>query len=373
MQDTDPAPADNQARLAAWIRLEHTPGVGRVTVRQLLDHFGDPQTIFAAGYDALGELVSPARARALCDLSPPLEAERIAAALRWLECPDHHLLTRDDPAFPPLLQHIPDAPFLLYAVGRIALLAGPALAMVGSRNASLQGMANARNFAHALSDAGLTIVSGMALGIDAAAHEGGLRGAGSTVAVVGTGVDRIYPRRNENLARRIAEHGCIVSEYSLGTPVSAGNFPRRNRIISGLSCGVLVVEAAAHSGSLITAHVALEQGRDVFAIPGSIHAPLAKGCHGLIKEGAKLVESVSDLLSELCLSPITGAPGTGIRAYAGAELPLLLAMGQGPVHTDTLAEMTDIAPAFLAGQLLSLELAGEIERLPGGLFQRINR
>ncbi len=373
MQDTDPAPSESQARLAAWIRLEHTPGVGRVTVRQLLDQFGDPQAIFAAGYDALVEHVSAAKARALCAPPDPLASERIDATLAWLQFPNHHLLTRDDPAFPVLLRHIPDSPFLLYAVGRLALLAGPALAMVGSRNASLQGIANARNFAHAMSDAGLTIVSGMALGIDAAAHEGGLLGAASTVAVVGTGVDRIYPRRNESLARRIAEAGCIVSEYSLGTPVSAANFPRRNRIISGLSCGVLVVEAAAQSGSLITAHVALEQGRDVFAIPGSIHAPLAKGCHSLIKEGAKLVESAADLLSELCLSPMNGVAAPGECRYVGAELPLLLAMGQGPVHTDTLAEMTEIAPAFLAGQLLSLELAGEIERLPGGLFQRINR
>lgn len=373
MHDTEIVPPANQARLAAWIRLEQTPGVGRLTVRRLLDHFGDPQAVLAAGYDALAELISPARARALADPPSGALAGHIDAALAWLELPGHHLLTRGHPAYPPLLLHIPDPPVLLYAVGRLELLTSPALAMVGSRNASQQGLANARNFGHALSDAGLTVVSGMALGIDAAAHEGGLRGAASTVAVIGTGADRIYPRRNEDLARRIAEQGCIVSEYSLGTPAAPANFPRRNRLISGLSCAVLVVEAAAQSGSLITAHVAGEQGRDVFAIPGSIHSPLAKGCHKLIKEGAKLVESVGDLLSELCLSPMAGMAAASGSAYGGPELPLLQAMGHGPIDTDALASLTDQAPAFLAGQLLSLELAGQIERLPGGLFQRINR
>jgi DNA processing protein len=385
VQDTEPVPPADQACLAAWIRLELTPGVGRWTVLQLLERFGTPQAVLAAGYDALADLVSPAKARALAGPACATVAERIDATLAWLEHPAHHLLTCDHPAFPPLLRQIPDPPFLLYAVGRLALLSGPALAMVGSRNASLQGLANARNFGYALSDAGLCIVSGMALGIDAAAHEGGLLGASSTVAVIGTGADRIYPKRNESLARRIAEQGCIVSEYSLGTPAAAANFPRRNRIISGLSCAVLVVEAAAQSGSLITAHVAAEQGRDVFAIPGSIHAPLAKGCHKLIKEGAKLVESVGDLVSELCLSPIAGIGGiggiggsggfgeAGGAASGGAGHPLLLAMGQGPVNTDALAAMTALAPALLAGQLLSLELAGHIERLPGGLFQRVNR
>ena len=374
MQDTDPAPPAGQAAsLAAWIRLEQTPGVGRVTVQQLLERLGTPQAIFSAGYQTLAELVSPARARALSEPPSPLLAERIDAALAWLELPNNHILTRDDPAYPALLRQIADAPFLLYAVGRTELLAGPAVAIVGSRNASLQGVANAGNFGRALSESGLTIVSGMALGIDAAAHEGGLRGVASTVAVIGTGVDRIYPRRNENLARRIAEHGCIISEYSLGTPPLAENFPKRNRIISGMSCAVLVVEAAAGSGSLITARVANDQGRDVFAIPGSIHSPLAKGCHKLIKDGAKLVESVGDLLTELCLAPLAGLGSATAPAYAGAALPLLEAMGHGPVNTDALAALTDTAPAFLAGQLLSLELAGQIERLPGGLLQRINR
>ena len=374
MQDTDPAPPDDQAAsLAAWIRLEQTPGVGRVSVHYLLERFGSPQAIFSAGYDALAELVSPAKARALSQLPSPLVAERRDAALAWSDQPHHYLLSRDDPAYPASLRQIADPPFLLYAIGRTELLAGPAVAMVGSRNASVQGLANAASFGFALSEAGLTIVSGMALGIDAAAHEGGLRGVGSTIAVIGTGADRIYPRRNERLARRIAEEGCIVSEYSLGTPPVPANFPRRNRLISGLACAVLVVEAAAQSGSLITAHVAVEQGRDVFAIPGSIHSPLAKGCHKLIKEGAKLVESVGDLLTELCLAPVGGQSLHTATGYCGAAHPLLEAMGQGPVNADALAALTDTAPAFLAGQLLSLELAGQIERLPGGLFQRVNR
>ena len=374
MQATEPVPpADQAASLAAWIRLEQTPGVGRTSVACLLEHFPDAQAIFSAGYPALAALLSAAKARALSEPPSPLVAERIDAALAWREAPNHQLLTRADTAYPALLRQIADAPFLLYAIGRTELLAGPAVAMVGSRNASVQGLANATNFGHALSEAGLTIVSGLALGIDAAAHEGGLRGAASTVAVIGTGADRIYPRSNERLARRIAEEGCIVSEYSLGTPPAPANFPRRNRIISGLSCAVLVVEAAAGSGSLITAHTAIHQGRDVFAIPGSIHSPLAKGCHKLIKEGAKLVESVGDLLTELCLSPLAGPGLDAAPGYGGADLPLLEAMGHGPVTTDALATLTDTAPAFLAGQLLTLELAGQIERLPGGLFQRVNR
>jgi DNA processing protein len=373
VQDTEPAPSASPAPcLADWIRLEQTPGVGRLTVERLLDHFASPQAIFSAGYDALAALVSPARARALSDPPSPQTAARIDAALAWQALPNHQLLTQAHPHYPELLRQIADPPWLLYAVGRTELLAGPAIAMVGSRNASLQGLANAANFGYALSEAGLIIVSGMALGIDAAAHEGGLRGASSTVAVIGTGADRIYPRRNEGLARRIAEQGCIISEYSLGTPPAPANFPRRNRIISGLSCAVLVVEAAAQSGSLITAHVAGEQGRDVFAIPGSIHSPLSKGCHKLIKEGAKLVESVGDLLTELSLSPLA-ASGPNAPGYSGPGQALLQAMGQGPVNTDTLATLSEVAPAFLAGQLLTLELAGQIERLPGGLFQRVNR
>ena len=373
MQDTDPAPSTSQAAgLAHWIRLEQTPGVGPVTVQRLLDQFDHPHQIFCAGYDALAAIVSGSIARALCTI-PDGYAASLDRILAWCALPGNALLTLDHPAYPPLLRQIADPPVLLYATGQAALLSAPALAIVGSRNASLQGVANAGAFGQAMSGAGLTIVSGMALGIDAAAHEGGLRGAGSTVAVIGTGADRIYPRRNRELAYRIAAQGCIVSEYPLGMGPLSANFPRRNRLISGLSCAVLVVEAAAESGSLITARMAADQGRDVFAIPGSIHSPLTKGCHKLIKDGAKLVESAADLLEELRMAPLACmAPAPG-PAYAGQFLALLHALGHGPVGADSLAALTHTNPGLLAGQLLALELAGQVERLPGGLFQRLNR
>lgn len=372
MQDTDPAPAHSQAaRLAAWIRLEQTPGVGPVTVSGLLDRFGTPEAIFAAGPALLAHHVSPAQARALSAPPPPDFQATLDTIGQWLARPAHHLLTREHPAYPSLLLEIPDPPTLLYAIGNPALLSAPSVAIVGSRNATRQGVANAAAFAEALSQAGLAIVSGLALGIDAAAHEGGLRGASSTVAVIGTGADRIYPRANADLARRIAAEGCVVSEYPLGTPPTAANFPKRNRLISGMASAVLVVEAAAGSGSLITARVAGDQGRDVFAIPGSIHAPLAKGCHQLIKNGARLVDSAADLLEELQLAPLARL------ALPASPVPennaLLQAMGFGAVDLDTLATLTDDGPGALAAQLLALELAGHLERLPGGLFQRVIR
>ncbi|PWF54950.1 DNA-processing protein DprA, partial [Massilia glaciei] len=320
MQDTDPAnPASEAASLAAWLRLVGTAGVGLERGHALLDALGTPEHIFSASHAELCAHVPGAAARAL--LTPPAGAalEQIDATLAWLADPSHCLLRLHDAAYPALLRATAHAPLLLYVKGRRALLDGPALALVGSRNASAQGQANALAFARALSGAGLTIVSGMALGIDAAAHEGGLDGVGSTVAVIGTGIDRIYPKRNESLARRIAGHGCIVSEYPLGTAPAAGNFPKRNRIISGLCAGVLVVEAAAGSGSLITARQACDQGREVFAIPGSIHAALAKGCHKLIKEGAQLVECADDVLFALGRSPLVAARAAGRGGPAAAE------------------------------------------------------
>jgi DNA processing protein len=368
----DFAPAD-------WIRLEQTPGVGGATVRKLLAEFGSPQHIFTAGHRALRmrlPQLPEALARALCEPMPASIARQVELTLEWLALPGNALLTLLDPAYPDCLSHIPDAPPLLYLKGRPELLAGPALAVVGSRNATMQGKANAEVFSEALSGAGLTIVSGLALGIDAAAHEGALRGVGSSVAVIGTGIDTIYPARNQALARRIAEDGCIVSEYALGTPPLAANFPRRNRIISGLAAGVLVVEAAAQSGSLITAQLAASQGRDVFAIPGSIHSALAKGCHQLIKEGAKLVESAADVLGELAMSPLlAGARANAAPAQraSDAACAVLRAMGHEPVDADVLALACPGAPGALSGLLLELELGGQVERLPGGLFQRLNR
>ena len=383
MQDTDPCHPASQAAasfdaqaLAFWLRLEQTPGVGPATARRLLDHFHSPQAIFDAGQPALRQHVSERIATALSGPPDAALSRHIDTALDWLGASaphPRHLLHLGGPGYPPLLAQLAAPPLLLYAAGRAALLSAPALAIVGSRNATVQGVANAGAFGAALSAAGLTIVSGLALGIDAAAHEGGLRGPGATVAVIGTGIDRIYPQRNAALARRIAQEGCIVSEYALGTGPIANNFPRRNRIISGLCAGVLVVEVAAQSGSLITAHVAIEQGRDVFAIPGSIHAPLAKGCHALIRAGAKLVDCADDILGELQLTPMAGAGASALAEYRGDHLALLHALGYGPVDADTLAALTDIDPGFLASQLLSLELAGHVERLPGGLYQRLQR
>jgi DNA processing protein len=376
VQDTDPAnPLSQAERLAAWVRLEQTPGVGAVTAQRLLGRFATPQAIFSASPLALRELVSDSVARALCAPMPDACAAYLARVRTWLAAPGHHLLTPDDPAFPPLLRELALAPLLLYASGRIALLSAPAVAVVGSRNATGQGAANARAFAGALSAAGLTIVSGMALGIDAAAHDGGLRGPGSTVAVTGTGADRIYPRRNEALARRIAAQGCIVSEYPLGTGPMPGNFPRRNRLISGMCCAVLVVEAAADSGSLITARMALDQGREVFAIPGSIHAPLSKGCHSLIRDGATLVDCVDDILVPLRVAPLARVPieADGNALADPAQRVLLDALGYEAVGIDVLGARVGSAAGALAGRLLALELAGHLERLPGGLFQRLKR
>ncbi len=376
MQDTDLRPPPDPAAVAGWIRLEQTPGAGGATVRQLLAEFGSPQRIFNAGYQALKARIPAPLARALCEPPSDAIARQVELTMEWLQAPGNSLLTLLDPAYPAALAQIPDPPALLYLKGRPELLAAPALAVVGSRNATLQGKANAEVFAQALSCAGLTIVSGLALGIDAAAHHGALGGAGSTVAVIGTGVDIFYPARNRGLAQRIALEGCIVSEYALGTPPLPSNFPRRNRIISGLAAGVLVVEAAAQSGSLITARLAADQGREVFAIPGSIHAALSKGCHKLIKEGARLVESAAEVLGELRISPLA-AMG---QAPAPAALPgaspagnaVLAAMAHEPVDPDALALLCATAPGQLSLILLELELAGRVERLPGGLFQRLN-
>lgn len=372
MQDTDPHPQASTDHIASWLRLEQASGVGCLAANRLLDVFGSPQAIFSTGPAALAEHLPADKARALAAPPPPQWRELLDATLAWLGDPAHHVITRDDPRYPALLAQIPDPPLILYAHGDPALLARPAVAIVGSRNASLQGKANADNFAQALSDAGLTVVSGLALGIDAAAHEGALRGAGATIAVVGTGLDQTYPARNRDLARRIAAHGCIVSEYALGTPPVAANFPRRNRIISGLCAGVLVVEAAAASGSLITAHTALDQNRDVFAIPGSIHSALAKGCHKLIREGAMLVETVDDVLDAMRLSPLA-APPRAAAEVAHGHGAMLEAIGLEPVGFDVLACRLKLDTGYLNSQLLLLEMAGLVERLPGGAVQRVVR
>jgi DNA processing protein len=272
---------------------------------------------------------------------------------------------------------------LLYAKGRLELLRRPAIAIVGSRNATAQGIANAEAFARSLSAAGYVIVSGQALGIDTAAHRGALGGEGSTIAVIGTGADIVYPARNHDLAHAIARDGLILSEFPLGTPALAQNFPRRNRIISGLSRGVLVVEAALRSGSLITARLAGEQGRDVFAIPGSIHSPLSKGCHTLIKQGAKLVDSAQDVLDELGGPAVAASAGQARGAFApepASAAPddadvsaVVTAMGYDAVGFDALLERSGLAAERLAALLLELELAGRVSPLAGGKYQRLER
>ena len=372
MQDTAPhtasaSPPDTRV-IAGWIRLAETAGVGCRTGRLLLDVFGSPAAIFRAGPAALAAHVPAALAVALCAPVAPALAQQIALTLDWLAQPNHHLLTLHDADYPQALRHIPDPPLLLYLNGQRALLSAPMIAVVGSRNASTQGRANAEGFAHSLSQAGLCVVSGMALGIDTAAHEGALRGPGSTIAVIGTGADRVYPARNRPLAHRIAEAGCILSEYALGTPPLAANFPRRNRIISGMAAGVLVVEAAAQSGSLITAQMAAEQGREVFALPGSIHSALAKGCHQLIREGAQLVETVDEVLAAMGVSPLVRQAPPPLAAGNDA---LLAALGHDPAEPDALLARLGLDAGALAGQLLALELAGLLERLPDGRVQRI--
>ena len=356
---------------AGWIALSTVAGLGGESFRRLLAAFGGPEAVLQAGRHDLSGIVEPALAGRI--LQGP-DRQAVEVALKWLEEPANDLVTLADEDYPRLLLNVPDPPPFLYLRGNRSLLGRQAIAIVGSRNATPQGIENARNFARVLSDAGLCIVSGLALGIDAAAHEGGLSGASGSIAVVGTGIDVSYPARNAGLARELEGRGLIVSEFALGTPPLGTNFPRRNRIISGLSLGCLVVEAGIRSGSLITARHALEQGREVFAIPGSIHSPLSKGCHTLIKQGAKLVECAHDILDELEWQA-TPIPAPRSRAQ-GAELTegaLLDSFGFDPVSIDALVKLSGLTSDAVCAMLLQLELAGRVASLPGGLYQRISR
>lgn len=350
-----------------WVALSLVPGIGGETYRRLLSAFGTPDRIFAASPSALSAVVDRKIASAIADKP---QGDIIDRTAEWLSEPGNHILTLADPDYPRGLLEIPDPPPLLYVKGRVDLLSQPALAIVGSRNATAQGKKDAESFAQALSVGGLCIVSGLALGIDAAAHRGGLGGTGSSVAVVGTGLDIVYPAANRELAHRLAQEGAIVSEFALGTPSMAQNFPRRNRIISGLARGVLVVEAAVRSGSLITARLAAEQGREVFAIPGSIHSALSKGCHRLIKQGAKLVESAQDVLEELGWVADSGS-ATAREADAGPQQAFLRALGHEPCSIDALVQRTGLTAERVSSILLELELAGRVAALPGGLYQAI--
>ncbi len=375
--------------LADWLRLAATPLVGNLAGRKLLSAFGLPPQIFSQPLAALRQVVGDAQANNLLTAPPELPA-LVETTWQWLAQDDgfgqRRIITLADPSYPPGLLRTEDPPVMLYVMGAAVQEWPRAIAMVGSRNPSAQGAANARQFAQSLAQSGLTIVSGLALGVDGAAHEGALAGAVpgqlATIAVVGTGLDRVYPRQHHALAREISQRGLLVSEYPLGTPPLAQNFPKRNRIIAALSEGTLVVEAALKSGSLITAGQAVEQGKDVFAIPGSIHSAQSRGCHLLIRQGAKLVETAQDVLEELAPGFVPQPPS---RASAQADSAdpdradadsapdgsVLQALGYDPVGLDALMARTGMDAAALQAQLLELELAGDVGRLPGGLFQRI--
>ena len=355
--------------LESWLRLSLIPGLGDQSLRKMLVAFGSPQQILDASYAMLAKFIPTAVAAAI--RAGGVDNDDLEAASRWLEDPSNRIVTLADTAYPQALLQTPDPPPLIYAKGHIELLNHDALAVVGSRSASPQGIATAESFAKALSDAGLTIASGLALGIDAAAHPGGLAGAASSIAVVGTGLDIVYPARNRALAHQLAEHGVIISEFSLGTPALAANFPRRNRLISGLARGCLVVEAALQSGSLITARLANELGKEVFAVPGSIHSPLSKGCHQLLKQGAKLVESAQDILEELGLTArAVSSPTTMVITDPQARV-LLDGLGFDPCDIDTLCMRCDLKSDAVASLLTQLEIEGLVSALPGGLYQRI--
>lgn len=405
--------------LHAWLRLTLEPGLSPAQARALLATVSPPQDIFLLSAASLAKLLPQDLARQLARPPSPEIEQAIERTQAWLEEPGHHLLTLADPHYPRALLDTHDPPLLLYVNGRPELLDRPSLAIVGARNATAGGEENAKAFARYLAGRGWCIASGLALGIDAAAHIGALSAgaqAGSTVAILGTGINIIYPASNLDLARRIAAEGALVSEFPLGMPSIPHNFPRRNRIVAGMAKGVLVVEAAKRSGSLITARLAAELGREVFAIPGSIHSPQSRGCHALIRQGAKLVESGQDIDEELsqthampAAKPATASTGTRHTASRSRRRPpgsddtilesprtgdntenagparnsrttspqhpqhqaLLAALGHDPVHIDQLQARTGMDWATLNSQLLELEFAAAIVRLSDGRFQQL--
>ena len=381
----------------SWVRLQLTPGLGPQAVRRLLHHTGSVDAALACVRDNGVPDLSLAQSQALAH--PPVDWRQICDRITdWLACArpgeQHALWTLDHPYYPAALRDIPDPPLCLFVRGQCRPIAERSVALVGSRNATRQGLDNARDLARALADRQWCVVSGLALGIDGAAHQGALasRQASSTLAVVGTGLDQTYPAQHRLLADEIASRGLLLSEFVPGTAPLASNFPRRNRLIAGLSQATVVVEASLRSGSLITAHQALEQGRDVMAVPGSIHSPQSRGCHALIKQGAKLVESIEDVLVELrcfpagAASPVEAqqdlplewacASWAGSRAASPPPPPdehrdIWEALGLDPAPLDTLCRRIQQETAQVLAGLLALELGGWIERLPGGRFQRV--
>ncbi|MYN13006.1 DNA-protecting protein DprA [Pusillimonas sp. TS35] len=415
----------SQTELSAWLRLSMEPGLSSADARRLLAVFGLPQEIYGASMGALARVVPAELVAQMRGEPPELAARSIERALVWADEPGHHVLTLADAAYPPALLDTHDPPVLLYVNGDASLLSRPSIAVVGARSATPGGLDNARAFARHLAGQGWCVVSGLAQGVDAAAHEGALEACpsgGSTVAVLGTGIDIVYPAANRALAHRIAAAGALVSEFPMGMRALKYNFPLRNRVVAGLSRGVLVVEAARQSGSLITARLASEFGREVFAIPGSIHSPLSRGCHALIRQGARLVESGQDILEELGMprqarpltsstlrgaqdgqadmfaasgaarevAPASAAPAAprrnagvgetavvGAAALGGASLAassdagkVLVALAYDPVHIDVLAARSGLDVSTVNVALLDLELSGAVVRLGSGLFQR---
>jgi DNA processing protein len=372
MAGSGSGPAD---QLARWLALHHTPGLGARRKIELLELFGSIEAVFAAGRDRLAHALGERQTVLDALLSGP-DATLLATTHEWLSAARNFVVTWADLDYPALLRQIDDPPLMLYGIGARAVLATAQLAIVGSRNPSPGGRDNAKAFAAHLAHAGLTITSGLALGIDGAAHEGALEAGGKTIAVTGTGLDRVYPPRHRELAHRICDNGVLLSEFALGTPPRAENFPIRNRLISGMSLGVLVVEAALKSGSLISARLATEQGREVFAIPGSIHSPLARGCHALIRQGAKLVETANDIIEELGpLARLVAPPSDSASIHTDAilsdsENELLACLGHDPVDVDAIAARSGLTPQAVSSMLLQLELHGLVASLPGGRYQR---
>ncbi|MBC7755728.1 MAG: DNA-protecting protein DprA [Bdellovibrio sp.] len=376
-----PAAEDKQAAtsatdLALWLTLNQIPGLGNAAFCQLLTKFGTPEGIFSAKLSQLREIVNDEIAQ---KISKGIAVDAIAPTLKWLEKDNVHLVTLADSTYPQKLLEVSNPPALLFAIGNLHWLNHPTIAMVGSRSATPRGEKNAEDFAKSLCEQGLCVASGMALGIDGAAHRGALKANGATIAVVGTGLDIVYPARHRDLAHKIAERGLIISEFPLGTPSKAQNFPRRNRLISGLSLGCLVVEANIESGSLITARLAAEQGREIFAIPGSIHSPVTKGCHQLIKQGAKLVESVQDILEEINWSTMAKSlpsisPSGLLADLAPNSLQantVLDLMGFDAINFEQLRTSTGLTTELLSSMLMLLELENKIKTLAGGHYQRL--
>lgn len=413
---TMPTPTPRIEELRAWLRLSQEPGLGPAQARLLLATAGLPQEIYAMSVPALSRVVPESMALQLRRPPDDLLAQRIQTTLEWLLAPRHHVLTLADADYPRSLLDLSDPPLLLYVNGDPALLSRPAISIVGSRSATADGVDNARAFAAHLARQGWCVISGMAQGIDAAAHRGALEAGprcGGTIAILGTGIDIVYPASHRDLAHQIAAQGALVSEFPLGCRALPHQFPRRNRLVAAMGRGVLVVEAARQSGSLITARQALETGREVFAIPGSIHSPLSRGCHALIRQGAKLVESADDIRDELGTpakpgqlhlvpsaasdatpaAPTKGAAGKSAPAKGAApeatqppvpaasktpratahdpiDATVLMGMGYDPVDIDTLQERTQLALPILAARLAALELQDDVVRHPDGRFQR---